>query len=267
MNKLNNVKWGDIKLVKFKEPSQFNVNTTHMNLSTGMITQYFKRLCPGLADLDHHAWIEIFSQSMHTRDSFKRNTHQFQPVRNDVIYRDMMKFLRSSVFGAARLHVHSKYATKTALTHTGMPILLPENYMAAFKKKHGRDLKAELEVNEYGLSKVACLYPTCPFFALPLGKARICCKQKCMNQRLKEHLSCSIPAFHKIVFQNPRKTVHEIINLILENEPLARISRQRVGEIIRYVEQIQTPIPWEKFEAYFHCPKSRAAPSQHARFS
>jgi hypothetical protein len=101
-------------------------------------------------------------------------------------------------------YVWIKQRDARAKSHVGMPILITKEFAAGFLETHGRDLAAELDVNEYGLSRCACMYPACGFFAQPLGKKAVCRKgNPRMTDRLREHLSVPIQGVHRAVFMNP----------------------------------------------------------------
>ena len=101
-------------------------------------------------------------------------------------------------------YASTKQRDAIAKFHVGMPILITKEFAADFQAAHGRDLLAELDVNEYGLSRCACMYPGCRFFGQPLGKKAVCRSgNPRMADRLREHLSVPIKGVHRAVLTNP----------------------------------------------------------------
>ena len=99
------------------------------------------------------------------------------------------KELRIHLAAAIPGHVEQAYRVAMNATHT-LPIVMSESNMAMFLMKHGRDLKEELDVTPWGLSRVACLSPECPFFGKPIGKRAMSrAGTPRMADRLVQHLA------------------------------------------------------------------------------
>ncbi len=89
--------------------------------------------------------------------------------------------------------------------HRGLPVLVTRDFAARFQANHGRDLIADLDINNYGLSRCACMYPTCPFFAQPMGA------------KLKFHLAIfgHIKGVHRAVLTQPDVDVKVIVDRLI----------------------------------------------------
>ena len=62
------------------------------------------------------------------------------------------------------LHCLKKYDAEIDAKHEEKPLLITTVNAEIFQIFHGRNLIEEFQINEKGLSKIACMCPACPFF-------------------------------------------------------------------------------------------------------
>jgi len=160
----------------------------HWNLSAGKLEQSFSNLAH-LQGMKLAA-VEDLSRLMFTGLKFKDDPiarcDGKKASMEDV---NVDKELRKHVAAAIPGHVALVFQAAMDATHT-LPIVMSEANMAAFLMKYGRDLKEELDVTPWGLSRVACLSLGCPLFGKPLGssaKSRNGLPR--MTDRLTQHLA------------------------------------------------------------------------------
>ena len=162
---------------------------SHWNLSVGRLEQSFSNLAR-LQGMELEAVADL-SSLMFTGLKFRddpviRCDGTKKACMADV---DVDKELRMHLAAAIPGHVERAFHLAMDTTHR-LPIVMSEANMATFLCKHGRDLKEELDVTPWGLSRVACLSPECPFFAKPIGRrARSRIGMPRMADRLVQHLA------------------------------------------------------------------------------
>lgn len=190
---------------------------------------------------------------------------------------------RNDVLWKVPSHVLSHFQSVMLVCHSELPVIVSEENAALFKAKHGRDLLNEFDVNEYGLSRVACLCAKCPYFKVRMGNSTLRNGQRHISPMLYEHISScveGIQRLHSVVHRvggsglatppPPRAgTVIPVVpgpradlenNIVAENDILAELMRQcmlyRVGEetmrsTLHNIRAIRTPVPFEEFERHF----------------
>jgi len=62
------------------------------------------------------------------------------------------------------VHCIRKYDKFIEASHSESPILIQGINAEIFRVVHGIDLNEEFNTDSHGLSKIACMCPTCPFF-------------------------------------------------------------------------------------------------------
>jgi hypothetical protein len=183
----------------------------HWNLSASKIEQSFGNLArlqgmelPAVADLS-----PLLFTGLKFKDDSAARCKGERATMGDV---DVDKELRAHLRLAAPAHVHRIFLAASLKLHS-LPVLMSEANMAAFQAKHGRDLKRELDVTPWGLSRVACLSPHCPFFGRALGRPALSRDGKPrMADRLVQHLE-GLPGekgFHRDGLAPPEDTPFEL---------------------------------------------------------
>jgi hypothetical protein len=158
----------------------------------------------------------------------------------------------SQIHKQSESYVMKLFHERMQRTHQGLPVLITANFAEKFKEKHGRDLMAELDVCEYGLSRNACMHPSCPFFAKPLGKkARSRDGKPRMCDRLRQHLGplCAIKGLHRMVITRPELESVAIVEQTLSQLPIESLVAHEVHSLLQSVREIRQPVEWEAFEA------------------
>ena len=156
------------------------------------------------------------------------------------------RFLKH-VRAVAKGYVAVKFSHMSYHSHQGLPVLVTREFSAEFKAKHGRDLLAELDVNEYGLSRCACLFPLCSYFGRPLGK-KFTKGVPRMTDRLRQHLSIfnHIKGVHREVLTRASDSTDVIVNDIV-GPRLSLAPWVNVG----VVDKIREKVPYETLESLF----------------
>jgi hypothetical protein len=131
--------------------------------------------------------------------------------------------------------------------HQGLPVAVTKEFASVFHAKHGRDLLKELDINEYGLSRCACLFPLCGYFGRPLGK-KFTKGAPRMNDKLKQHLSifAHVKGVHREVLSRPTESTTVIVNDIVKG--VLALSPWVSVEI---ADKIRETVPFETLEALF----------------
>ena len=156
------------------------------------------------------------------------------------------RFLKH-VQSIAKSYVSVKFNHMSWHEHRGLPVLITREFASAFRAKHGRDLIAELDVNEYGLSRCACLFPLCRYFAKPLGK-KFTKGAPRMTDKLKQHLSifAHVRGVHRTVLSRPGDSTNEIVDDIVGSS-LALLAWVSVD----VADLIRETVPYETLESLF----------------
>ena len=179
---------------------------------------------------------------------------------------------RNDVLWKVPSHVLSHFQSVMLVCHSELPVLVSEENAALFKAKHGRDLLDEFDVNEYGLSRVACLCAKCPYFKVRMGNSTLRNGQRHISPMLYEHISSCVEGIqrlhsvvHRVATPPPPRagTVLPVVprpRADIENDILAELMRQcmlyRVGEetmrsTLHNIRAIRTPVPFAEFERHF----------------
>lgn len=153
---------------------------------------------------------------------------------------------KNDVLAKTPSHVMQQYQSVMIITHIDLPIVISKENADRFKEKHGRDLLEEFQVNTWGVSRVACMCPKCPFFKKPLGQVAANAQ---ISNELQEHINTFVPDFHKSLYKS--KDDAEILASLLNKCLLIRVRETEVASALQSIKLIKTPIPWETFEAYF----------------
>lgn len=170
-----------------------------------------------------------------------------RPYDKSAMEAEMVARFLNHLRGMAKGFVMVKFNHLSWHSHQGLPVLVTREFAAEFQEKHGRDLLAELDVNEYGLSRCACLFPLCGFFGRPLGK-RYSKGTPRMNDKLKQHLSIfgHIKGVHRQVLSRPSDSTDVIVNDIvgphLSMSPWVNVD---------VVDKIREKVPYETLESIF----------------
>lgn len=138
------------------------------------------------------------------------------------------------------------------LTHTDLPVIVSAENNERFLQKHGRDLRQVLEVNDFGLSRVACMCPKCPFFAKPFGPPNMFNGKPTINVFLQEHINSFVPGLHKAVYTHHDKSHADIMGAIIRHCMVFRVGEDNVRDVVNTINNIRhRSVEWEVFEKYF----------------
>jgi len=229
-----------------REPTQDIVRAAHMNLSCAEIVHFFKSMCPEIQDLSDATWRRLFVTGMCVQDSYKRSTGEEFVLTEQKIRKFIRDKLKRDILWKVPNYVLTRYQSIMLVGHAEFPVIISEENAAKFKEKHGRDLREEFDVTEYGLSRIACMCPQCPFFKKELGK-------RCgsMVPQLQDHVSSGINGFHRTVINNTSKSDFDLLADLLKNSLLFRLGENQVKEAVNNINAIKAPVPWEQFERHF----------------
>jgi hypothetical protein len=252
------------KIIESIATKQFSM----WNLNPASISQIFKSIAAlngqRLPDIDDDTWAALALTGFATKTSIGRSRCErlvtLLESRHEIENNLVEKFTQQ-VHKQAHGFVGKKFDARMLQTHQGLPVLITPNFAAKFKELHGRDLIEELDVNDYGLSRNACMHPQCPFFAKPLGKkAKSRDGKPRMCDRLRQHLGslCSIGGLHRTTLTNPTMEPSSICEQALHKLPLHMLVSHEVHNLLQHIRNIRAPIPWENFERLF----TDASPSQ-----
>jgi hypothetical protein len=172
--------------MRLREPNQDTLRNGHQNLSCATIVHFFKNICPTIGELTDDRWRKLLDAGMHVQDSYRRNTTDDFVLPKNKILSDLRAKLKQDVRNHMPRHVLARFQREMGSKHRERPILVSEAHRLRFLESHGRDLKMELDLNDKGFSRVACMCPRCPFFAKPLGVS----VDGNLAQELKEHMRC-----------------------------------------------------------------------------
>jgi hypothetical protein len=138
----------------------------------------------------------------------------------------------------ASVYAGCKFHNLSREQHRSLPVLVTKEFAAKFQANHGRDLIAELDINDYGLSRCACMCPTCPFFAQPMGP------------KLKFHLAIfsHIKGVHRAVLTQPDVDVKTIVDRLI----VEKFSEFRYRWVsVEIANQIRDAKPYCELERFF----------------
>lgn len=138
-------------------------------------------------------------------------------------------------------------------SHADLPIVVSPENAERFEKEHGRNLIEELDINEYGLSRIACMCPQCPFFKKPLGRITERDGKRCICPELQEHISGCLmqQGLHKTVHQNKGEKEVDVLAKFLEQCVLYRMGEPSVSHTLRHIRDIKIPVQWADFTKHF----------------
>jgi len=138
-------------------------------------------------------------------------------------------------------------------SHADLPVIVSAENARRFQMQHGRDLMEELDINDYGLSRLACMCPQCPYFGKPLGRVTLREGERCTCPELQEHIGgCMVQqGLHKTFHQNKSKKVVDVLAAFLEQCVLYRMGEASVRQTLKNIREIKIPLPWEDFEKHF----------------
>jgi hypothetical protein len=88
--------------------------------------------------------------------------------------------------GQSTLFVMKTFQSEMKIAPEAPPILIKGLNVEVFRAIHQRDLKTEFQTTAYGLSKIACMCPSCPFFK---HKFSTDCDTQEFHPLLLEHIS------------------------------------------------------------------------------
>jgi hypothetical protein len=138
------------------------------------------------------------------------------------------------------------------LSHTELPVVISNENNQRFLEKHGKDLRQFLEVNDFGLSRVACMCPKCPFFGMPMGRPLMMGGRPTINATLQEHINSFVPGLHKAIYTHHDKSNADIFGEIVRHCMTYRVGEDSVREVINTINNIrQQTVEWEEFERHF----------------
>jgi len=241
---------------------------TMWNLNPTSISQTFKSIARlhnlELPDLGDDMWASLALTGFSIKTSIARSRCDrlvtMLESRHEIENNLIDKFTHQ-VHKQSKTFVASKFHTRMYETHQGLPVLVTPNFAAKFKEVHGRDLVEELDINEYGLSRNACMYPGCHFFAKPLGKkAKSRDGLPRMCDRLQQHIGTlgSVAGLHRMTLTQPTLDPTLVLEQAMSKLPVHMLVSQEVYELSQHIRNIRAPIPWENFERLF----TGASPAQ-----
>lgn len=221
--------------IKFtvKEPTQETVRHCNMNLSCAQIVHFFMAMRPEVGELDDKTWRRLFVNGMCVNDSYKRNTGPDFVLTKQKLDNYIRTKMKREVLVKVPKHVLKQYQSITLVSHFDLPVLVSKVNAERFRQKYNRDLRDELDVNEIGLSRVACMCPKCPFFMKPLGP-----KTGTMAPELMEHLNSGVDGLY-YTMQGPVTNLSDFLKIYVH---------PRINNINNLVNRELT---WEEFEKHF----------------
>jgi hypothetical protein len=119
--------------------------------------------------------------------------------------------------------------------HSEPPVLITKHHNEQFKIKYGRDLAAELDTNDFGLSLTACMCPKCPSFRKPLGPRT---DPQCPCKELNDHTHALAPKINGLVH------VHVLFNVTRVRDPA-------ITNVLGTIYRTGGVLDFEQFEKYF----------------
>lgn len=79
--------------------------------------------------------------------------------------------IKKRVFKNVKDFCTNKFIREMSQAHSQPPILISQLNAQIFKAIYNRDLLEEYKTTSYGLSKIACMCPSCPFFKIKLNES------------------------------------------------------------------------------------------------
>ena len=235
MGQVHKHEWSGVKF-KVIKPNQETCRLTHLNLSCATMVCLFKRLNPAIGELDDETWYRLFTTGMSVPDSYKRNNDLLYKFDEAKLVRDIRAKLRRDAIELVPRYTQIKYQEAMLEAHRDPPVLITKEHCERFKEKHGRDLGAELDVNDFGLSLTACMCPRCPFFRKPLGARNAQRTTPC--PQLHEHTHTFAPKVNNVAYIHVLFAQMEVKDLAFVNV-LNKIYNDGGG------------MDFQKFESYF----------------
>ena len=219
------------------------------NLDPLIIEQVFNSIAQGkLSPITPEHWASLALTGFYCKTSHGRselNCLETLATKRDEIERHLIKKFIAQLHTSTPGYVQMKLCGHVVDTHYGLPVLISQRYAEEFFVVHGVDLMDLLDINDYGLSRSACMFRHCPHFARPLGKKATCKKGlPRMGDKLMQHLAplCVVGGLHRAVLQHPELDETLILEQTMSRLPLVSLVVHEVSSLVANIKAIRQ---WE----------------------